>query len=469
MRERVQLLGAAVVLVAAIAVDVVRPPAPVASRGVVAATTGGVLACPNVLPSRGSAYLHIANPGMRTAGIRVTLVPSVGRPVEIPLEIGPTRVRALKISGRVKAPAAAVLEYFGSDVVASHTLWIPRVGTRGGGAGAPCERAASGEVVVASLRTFAATSSVSVFNPGSASADISVSFLADGRRLNPQRLSRRVIPSRSRLDINVGDYAFEARGVTAIISASAGRVVAEGKVSSLRGFEIVSGRPAEPGGAVIAARSGSGVVATVAPVGVEDSAVAMRIVDGARQGVLPGAPSTLRAGTSRRIAVPEAMSSRAAALVVDVAIGSPVAAGVSWDWAGSPSDEVITPLVVAGTGWNAVGGSPYPASTIVAFVLNVSDKPANVRLDVYGTRTEHIQREIGPGRIGVQALSRVAGTFGVKVSSDQPVAVVLQVAGRAADGSMLAFGMPASPVIRARPVAASADSRVGIPARIPAV
>jgi|GEM_PF-3979855 len=458
-----------VVFVGAIVADALRPPAPAMSHGVVSATTGGVLACPNALPSRGTAYIHVANAGTRTADVRVTLVPKVGKPVVIPFAIGPAKARALRISGRVKAPAAAVLEYSGSDITAAHSMWMPKVGGRGGGAGALCERPTAGEIVVSSLRTFGATASVSVFNPGSASADISVSLLADGHRLEPQRLSRRVVPARSRLDLAVGDFAFDARAVTAVITARAGRVVAEGIVSSGRGLEILSGRPPERSGVVIAARSGLGVAATVSPVGVEDSAVAIRVVDGTHQGVLPGAPSTLRAGTSRRIAIPESAKSRAAALVIDVGMGSPVAAGVSWDRAGSPSDEVASPLVAAGRRWRGVAGSPYPKTLIQAFVINASDEPADVRIDLFGTRTGSVLRRVAPGRLLVLTLSNAAATLGIDVSSDQPVAVVLQVAARATDGSALAYGIPASPVRTARPVAVTTDPRVGIPARVPAV
>ena len=240
-------------------------------------------------------------------------------------------------------------------------------------------------------------------------------------------------------------------------------------MSSVRGLEIVSGRPAELGGTVVAARSGPGVIAAIAPAGLEDSVVTMRVVDGTHQGVLPGAPATLRSGASRRLAIPEAEKSRAAALVVDVSIGSPVAAGVSWDWAGSPPDEVITPLVSVGRRWRGVVGSPFAKTLIQALVVNLADKPAGVRVDLFGTRTSSLTRRVPPGRLTVLTLSESAATLGMNVSSDQPIAVVLQVAARGAGGSTLAYGIPASPVVRPRPVAVVADPRVGIPARIPTV
>jgi hypothetical protein len=457
----------ALALAGAMTLDALMPAEPVIPRASVVSSSAGVLACPFAYDGRGSAYLYLANVGTAPSTARVTVIPTRGRVAVSSIRVGARSVRSVRLHGLVKEKASAVVEYAGGEIVASHALWFAgRSGARGAGGGT-CVRPVPAESVVTHARTFRAETRLALVNPGNGDADVTVTLLADGHTIAPEGLSQRVVPARARREFRLGDYAFDARNLTAIVRSSAGRVVAEALVTSAAGVELIGALVPAANAAAMAARSGAGSSFSLTATGEDDAGIDARLVTVDRQGKAPGIPPALAPGRTRRVAIPGATKDGPAAYVSRVTVGSPLVAGASWSVARSASrDAAAVEGVPFARRWAGVIGMTQPRSSARALILNPGEDPATVRVEVLtstGARGERTLT-IPPGRIATVNVGTGGNVFGVEARSDTPVAIVLEGSATSPQGQIFGLGLPAMPLYPASPVAVIRDPRVGVPA-----
>ncbi|MCA1830632.1 MAG: DUF5719 family protein, partial [Actinobacteria bacterium] len=289
-------------------------------REVAVSVPGGLLACP-IGTAGSNGAVSLANLGDRTSSVRVTWIPAKGGPVEndLTMPAGSTQFVVAPRVARAR-PASVTIEFSGSDIVASHEVFTPS-----GMGGEACQPPGGSTIVVDGLSTRRARSTLAVMNPGGADADVTISLIANGRTLTPVRLSRRVIAARSRLDLDMTEFAFGAGRIVAIIKATSGRVLAEGLVERSTGAVLVGS--VEPSSQTVlivpkAQTSGGGVVI----VGDEQAALDARTISGNSQGHAAGIPGLL--APSKPIPVP--FAAHPGALYLEATAGSPLVGSVRW-------------------------------------------------------------------------------------------------------------------------------------------
>ncbi|HEV2685158.1 MAG TPA: DUF5719 family protein, partial [Actinomycetota bacterium] len=300
-----------------IAVDRVAPAKPLHRPTVSLAQDAGLLTCPYLTEPNALAYLQLANIGAGPSSVRVTIGAAKGGPIVVTTSVPAGGTSSMRIPARAASRAGAAVEFSGGDVVATHMLFLRRATTpiarAGGAAASPCSRAGGEDVVVTGATTFGSDSTLALFNPGAADADVSVSLVADGRVFQPQRLSRRVVQSRTRQDFRLGDYAFNARTLTAIVHANAGRVVAEGLVRSGTGVELLPGQVPANEVVAIAGQSGKGSSVGVTVIGSDDAGIDATVLNATAQSSVGGFPPSLPPESGRYLSVPDQGSAASAA------------------------------------------------------------------------------------------------------------------------------------------------------------
>ncbi|MGZ4212450.1 MAG: DUF5719 family protein [Actinomycetota bacterium] len=457
----------------AIAVDRVSPAAPARPASVSLSPNAGVLSCPWLTESGGDAYLGLANVGAGQASVRVGIVPEKGQPVDMSATLPPGSAKLIRVPAAVTGRAAAFVEYSGGAVVASHVLGLP--GAQGppasaaGTGAAACERAGGADAVVTQATTANADATLTLFNPGSAEADVSITLIADGRVLQPLRLARRVVPSHARLDVRLGDYAFNAGSITVITHANAGRVVAEALLRSGAGVELLPGQTPSLDVVAIAGQSGAGSVVRVATVGQDDTGFDARLIGAQGQVSASGFPTSLPPFAARAVQIPDQGRSGPAAYAFDASVGSPIVAGTSW--ASSKRGEVdysSLPAVAVSSRWAAVFPASQPAAVTDGIIVNPGVTAANVRLTLISPSGPVTQELTVPaGRLVVFNAGRGSGAFAVGLDSDTPVVLALR---GSALSNRLVFGGTAllgESLAAASPVAVGIDPRAGVPAPLP--
>ncbi|HLW16551.1 MAG TPA: DUF5719 family protein [Actinomycetota bacterium] len=471
MRLRLAIVLMLLLAGGTIAVDRVSPAKPARLSTVSLAPDAGLLTCPYLTEPNARAYLQLANIGAGPSSVRVTIGAANGPPIVVTTSVPASGTSSMGIPAGAASRAGAAIEFSGGEVVATHMLFLPKTTTpiarAGGAAAAPCARAGGEDVVVTGATTLGSDATLALFNPGAADADVSVSLIADGRVFQPFRLSRRVIQSRTREDFRLGDYAFNARTLTAIVHANAGRVVAEGLIRSATGVELLPGQIPANEVVAIAGQSGAGSTIGVTVIGNDDSGIDARILNASSQISVGGFPPSLPPEVGRFFAVPDQGSMAPAAYDFRVSVGSPIVAETTWTSSGSGTEDVASlPGVEPASQWAAVIGAFQPGTVTRAVIVNPRGVPSTVHITTIGPSGPTTQDlSIPSGRLADVAIGKGAGTFAVVVNADGPVAFGLRSVAFNANGGVSvaitgeAFTAPSSEAV-------VIDQRTGIPATI---
>lgn len=170
-----------------------------------------------------NATVSVANTGAREIAAVVTVIPNEGQRAVRRLKVPPYSVRPLRLVDVVKAPfAAATVDVDGGGVVVEQTV----TGTLGESSTA-CASAASSQWYFADGATRReSTMFVSLFNPFPENAIADFSFSTDQGRAVPRALQGLVVPARSVVVRNIGEFVRRRETVAATISVRTGRLVA---------------------------------------------------------------------------------------------------------------------------------------------------------------------------------------------------------------------------------------------------
>jgi hypothetical protein len=473
MKLRVILLLVLALAGGAIAVDRVSPAEPAARSTVSLEPAAGVLSCPYVTEPGGSAYIQVANVGSSAASVRLGIGASKGSPIAIGMNLPAGSTKSLRVPGTAAGRAAAVIEYSGGPIVATHMLFLsPSSGPvvrAGGAAASPCARAGGQDIVVTGARTLGTDVGLALFNPGSADADVSISLIADGRVLQPQRLTRRIVPSHARRDFRLGDFAFSARNVTAVVHATSGRIVAEGLLRSTQGVEFLPGQAPSDEMIAVAGQSGSGTGVGLTVIGQDDAGIEARLINAVAQTSVPGFPPSLPPAGGRYLVIPDQGNGAAAAYAFRVTVGSPIVAGTSWITSrGTAQEQAVLPGAVPSTQWGAVLAAFQPASVTRAVIVNPGGVPSLVHVTTFGPSGVSAQDvSIPAGRLIELPIGKGTGIFAVFVAADGPVVLALRNSTFAAGSQASSVAVAGESFVAATPEAVAIDPRAGMPAVLP--
>jgi hypothetical protein len=473
MKLRIVVLLVLALAGGAIAVDRVSPAEPVAPSTVSLAPAAGVLSCPYVTEPNAREYIQLANVGSSTASVRLGIGAAKGSPIGIAVSLPAGTAKSLRIPSNAASRGAAVIEYSGGAVVATHMLFMPKssgpVVRAGGAAASPCARAGSQDVVVTGARTVGTDVVLAVFNPGSADADVSVSLIADGRVLQPQRLSKRIVASHSRRDFRLGDFAFSARNLTAVVHANSGRVVAEALMQSAQGVELLPGQTPSSEMIAVAGQSGSGTNVGLTVIGQDDAGIDVRLISAIAQSSVAGIPPSLPPARGRSLEIPDQGEAAAAAYAFRVTVGSPIVAGTSWTTTHSGSRELaVLPGVVPSSQWGAVLGAFQPGAGTRAIIVNPRGVATVVHVTTLGPTGRSVQDVTIPaGRLVDLPIGKGVGTFAVFVDAEGPVVLALRSVAFLPGKVGTSVAVVGESFVAPPPEAVVIDPRAGVPAVLP--
>ncbi|MEY2476746.1 MAG: hypothetical protein QOG87_2061 [Actinomycetota bacterium] len=186
----------------------------------------------------------VANPGTRELKAVVTVIPSEGRRATRQLTVRGNSIQSLRLQDVAKAGyAAAMVDLDGGQGVVEQTV----TGALGASA-SPCASAASDRWYFADGSTRReATMVLALFNPFPDNAIADMSFSTDQGRSVPRALQGLVIPARSLVIRNIGEFVRRRETLATSVSVRSGRLV----VSKLqlhdgggrKGMALVLGAP----------------------------------------------------------------------------------------------------------------------------------------------------------------------------------------------------------------------------------
>lgn len=181
------------------------------------------------------ATVLVANAGSRPLRGAVVIVPNVGEPREVAVDVPAAGQVQIRTQSVVNAPFVSVfVELDGGQAVAELAVTGPL-----GFSVTPCASSASRRWYFAEGSTTKdATEIVSVFNPFPEDAIVDFAFGTEEGRVSPEALSGLVVPGRGMLSVNVGEHVHRRQVVAATVSARVGRVVA----GRLQTFDGTAGR-----------------------------------------------------------------------------------------------------------------------------------------------------------------------------------------------------------------------------------
>jgi uncharacterized protein DUF5719 len=456
-------LACASALVAAGIRDAAGPPGPRTPRVTLVRAAGGSWACPLASFGSGGDYVYVANAGSRSSSARVVLVPDKGRPAVLPLSLPPGVIRAVAVQRRTKLPVGAIVEYTGGDVVAFHAL-APGGPLFGNGTMASaCGRAGATRVALSGARTLGTDTLLGLLNPGSSDAVVSIRLLTDDGVLQPERLSRRVVPARRRLIVRLADFAFDKRDFTAIVDMISGRVVAEGVVTG--GSPIMSPASSPAARVVVpVGASGDGTL-SMTVTGEDDIVLSSRRLGLRAQGSARGVPSTLSGLDPRAVTIPDAGGRAPVAYKLEARAGSGLVAAARWVVRRGETAELADATAAPpGRRWAGVLPAFSGTAAVRVLVANPGRFAARIRLRVLtiaGARSMS-PISVAGNRMASVVLGRRSGVYGFEANSSAPVVMALTSVG--GSSFVQAFAATAVPL---RPVGGAAvtfDPRLGVPA-----
>lgn len=446
----------------AVAVDEIepaRPPQP--GETLRAQASGGSFSCPIAFAGEGSGQVSIANVGDQPSAVRITIVPNRGRVSIVRRTLEPYTTFSTPVQNRTRGqPAGAIVEFAGSEVVASHSLAF---GQRGGAAAAPCGRPGPQTTVITQASTLDVDTELVLMNPGAGDAVVDIALVSAGRVLRPEKLRGRLVRARRRLIVDVGDFVFDAFSVTAIVTSETGRVVAEALRRAPRptglAVNLVESQVPSRSLVAVAGAGGPGGLG-LSPIGSVDSVVDGRLITAGEQGRSQEVPTEVRFPGPHNVVLGP---TRPAAYAIDVRGGSAIVGSTTWQVTRRGRVDVAGITAMAPTrDWAAVAYAGRGGSGR-AVIVNSGVSPASVGVRMFGPQSPALEeREIGPGRLVSLPLPPGPGTVGVEVRSSQPVTVALD--GLPTSASFSAGAMAGVPLPEPRPIAVGIDPRLGVPA-----
>ena len=168
------------------------------------------------------ATVVIANPTRHALHASVTVVPNEGEGATDAADVPALGRTAIRLQDVVAAPfAAAIVELDGGDAVVEQTV-SGALGT----STAPCAPAASDQWFVADgATTKEATFFLALFNPFPENAIADLSFTTDQGRAVPAALQGLVVPARTLVVKNVGEFVRRREFLAGTIAVRSGRLV----------------------------------------------------------------------------------------------------------------------------------------------------------------------------------------------------------------------------------------------------
>jgi hypothetical protein len=463
------LTGAAAALVLAVGAgavaDRLAPVAPRRAPVVRAPVAGGVWACPAVTIGAQAGYIALANASVEPSKVRVRIVRASQAATESRLTLAPGRATTMKVSAGT-APASAIVQWAGGEVIASHAAAVVTPGGRLVAAGASCSRTGDTTLVVPGLRTLARDAHVVLLNPSRADAVVDVSFLVNGDEQTPESLTSRVVPARGRLDVRAGDFVFDKQSVAAVVHVRTGTVVADGYVVGPQSaFMVPAAAPMRSG--VAAGSPPFGAHVSVAPLGDEPSTVVSTTITPKGQHTTAKFPPALDPLTSSGVIFPERGALSVALAVRD---GSPFVASLGWSvQQGGLGDVATVPFVAPAKRWLAVTQSPVAGWSAHIVLSNPGSQTIHARARLLTPRGQVASGDLAsitllPGRALAFPLESRNAVVGVEVIAlDGEIGFAL-VAGGGPKATRFLYAISgASPQRGGGSV--TVDQRVGIPAR----
>lgn len=465
-RGRVVIGVVALAMIAgAIIADRLSPARPVSLRAVAPLAPGGLLACPVLYQGNGSGSLHIANVGGRPSKVIVTTVREGAGSLFRSFTLDAGKVTTMGLDPTVRQKAGAIVQFSGGEIVAS-TIAVFRDGPgSSGGVASACRRGGDRTIVVPSGSTLNAETRIVLLNPSTSDAAAEVSLLVDGEELTPEALKGFEVRSRSRREIRVGDFAFDARNVATVIRVRTGVMVAAGIVASERGVSITPGGPLVRGAAGVAVTgAGSGLLDVVA-LGDQDTVSDASLLSpegltafaALSEAIEPLRPQSTSLGDEKLAAT---------GVVLSVRDGSPVASALRWvvqlpngsgDIAGSEMRPPSRRMV-------AVAGLPAAAAQSRVLIGNPSDRDASVTLRILtdqGISDAQPSVLVEAGRAVSVPIGDVKGPFAVIVQS--PVEIVMAISSTVFGSSVSSFTVTGQPMPVSVAVPVHRDPRTGVP------
>ena len=165
----------------------------------------------------------IANSGPTTVTGVVTLVPTSGSSVRIPVSVGPDGHTSIAEDVPGGAPWIGAIVDINAGSVAVDQLVDGSLGE----ASAPCATAGSSQWYFATGATLInAAVVVSLLNPYPSDAVVDMSFTTSNGLEQPQEFQAVVVPAGELVTVNLGDHLRRRQAIAATITARSGRIVA---------------------------------------------------------------------------------------------------------------------------------------------------------------------------------------------------------------------------------------------------
>jgi hypothetical protein len=165
----------------------------------------------------------IANSGLATATGVVTLVPSQGTSVRVPVSVAPDSRTAVTEDVRGGAPWIGAIV----DINAGAVAVVQVVNGEAGSAAAPCATAGSAQWYFPTGATLInASETLALLNPYTTDAVVDLSFTTDQGPEQPQEFQGLVVAPGRLLTVNLGDHLRRRQAIATTVTARSGRLVA---------------------------------------------------------------------------------------------------------------------------------------------------------------------------------------------------------------------------------------------------
>jgi hypothetical protein len=165
----------------------------------------------------------IANSGLATATGVVTLVPSQGAPVRLPVTVGPDSRTTVTEDARHGSPWIAAIV----DINAGAVAVAQQIAGAAGAAATPCATAGSAQWYFPTGATLInASETLALLNPYTTDAVVDLSFTTDQGLEQPQGFQGLVVPPGQLVAVNLGDHLRRRQAIATTVTARSGRLVA---------------------------------------------------------------------------------------------------------------------------------------------------------------------------------------------------------------------------------------------------
>lgn len=441
MKVRVLAVGVALLAAAGVGDQTAafRTPAP---KGVVpTAPSGGVLACPVATTTGAQGRLYLANVGDVTGRARVFIRTKSNSIITKRIGIVAGQVKTVDLTALTKEASGLAVEWSGGRILASHSLhsyrrsFVPGQSLPRFMSVAQCFEVLGPTLTIAAARTTSlGDTTLAVFNPGPAPADISIAIREGGEYSSPQRLQRRIIRPLSRRDFSLREFAFGSDDITAVITMTSGRVVAEALIENRRGAELISAVPPLSEAMALLGTSGGSAQLSLASVertfGPDPAAVSQVEVPvnldsykyaGAIEDRPKEIPPLLAPGVEGHVDVPSFNVRDGVAYELRAESGT-MAAASSWETEGSRVFDLVTVSAAQpNTTWFGLVPAFGPAWRVELLMAAAGGVSGTAQLEVLGNNPRSETIHLTAGSMKRTVISSGQGVYAVVVRSDVPV------------------------------------------------